>query len=163
MLHIFNLFLVLFAFWGALMFAFNQVSWLYLFFGILFSALVSMASARLKLIEKNSEFLYLYFGFYRHFFKIFVGDFFSSIALLISLACRKSPFHPVKHKVKLQQNQRSHPALLIASINMITGLSCLSLKDDEIVIYAVDQRYFDRLNLKKICADLRRINDDHLL
>ena len=53
MLNIFNLFLFLLLLWAMFMLAAGHLTWLYLMFGVIASALVSLVSMRLKLVEKN--------------------------------------------------------------------------------------------------------------
>lgn len=163
MLNIFNLFLFLFALWILFMISADQLSWLYVFFGILASGLVSVASFRLKLIEEKSELLYLSFGFYRHFFKIFMKSFFSAIKLIIDLAISRKPLHPTLHNVKFSPKNKFNPALLMASYNMSTGLFSIGNKDDEILIHAIDEEYFKKFDLQKTCNSLNNVNDDNLI
>lgn len=149
------------------MFAVGQISWLYFGLGLLSAALVSLASARMGLINKKSELLHLSLGFYRHFLIIFIKNFFSSIFLILKLALGGGGTHPTLHKVRLHSNARFNPALLMASFNMSSGLFCIDVKGDEtgdeLVIHAIDPSYFKRINLQKICLNLRNINDDNLI
>ncbi len=141
----------------------GKASWLYVFFGILSAGLVSIASFRLKLIEEKSELLYLSFGFYSHFFKLFVKNFLSSIKLVISLAISNKALHPIVRNVKFSQKNKFNPALLMASFNMTTGLFCIGLKDQEMLIYAIGDDYFKKFDLQKICSSLSNVNDDNLV
>ena len=127
------------------------------------STLVSLVSMRLKLVEKNSELLYLSLGFYRHFFMIFVNNFLSSLFLIMNLAFRKKDLHPTLHRIKLRANLRFNPALLMASLNMSTGVFCVGVKENEILIHAIDPSYFKKCDFQKICLNLRNINDDNLI
>lgn len=163
MLNIFNLFLFLLMLWIMFMVAAGKVSWLYIFFGILASALVSASSFRLKLIERQSELLHLSFGFYRHFFKIFFKSFFGSLKLLINLALTKEPAHPLVYTVKIDPESNINPALLMASFNMTTGLFCIGAKDGEILVHAIDEEHFKKFDLQKICKSLSNVNDDNLV
>ena len=165
MINIFNLFLFLFALWILFMFSSGNVSVLYVFFGILCCSSVAVASSRLKLIEEKSELLYLSFGFYRHFFKIFTGNFFSAIKLVASLAFGSKQVHPVICKISLKAKYEFNPALLLATINMTSGLLCIGLKneDHEFLIHAIDEKYFDKFDLQKVCASLDEVNDDNLV
>jgi|GEM_PF-1479218 len=167
MLNIFNLFLFLLLLWAMFMLAAGHLTWLYLVFGVIASALVSLVSMRLKLIEKNSELLYLSLGFYRHFFMIFVNNFLSSLFLIINLAFRKKDLRPTLHRIKLGANLRFNPALLMASFNMSTGLICVgvkeNVKENEMLIHAIDPSYFKKCDFQKICLNLRNINDDNLI
>lgn len=163
MLNIFNLFLSLFAWWALFMIAAGKTSMLYIIFGIISAALVSIVSSRFKMIEKKSELLYLSFGFYRHFIKIFIGNFFSSLRLVISIILIREPLYPTIHKIKIDSNIGFNPALLVASINMTTGLFSIESKKGEITIHAISQEYFESFNLTKTCKSLRNVNDDDIV
>lgn len=163
MLNIFNLFLFLFALWILFMISAGHISWLYVFFGILASGLVSISSFRLKLIEEKSEVLYLSFGFYRHFSKIFLKNFFSALKLIIDLAISRKSLHPTLHKIKLSEKNKFNPALLMASFNMSTGLFSIGTQDEEILIHAIDEEYFLQFDLQKTCNHLNNVNDDNLV
>lgn len=163
MLNIFNLFLFLFALWILFMIAAGNVSWLYILYGIIAASLVSIASLRLRLIEEKSELLYLSVGFYRHFFKLFVKNFFSAMRLIIDLALANKPLHPLVYSVKFNPKNKFNPALLMASYNMSTGLFCISMKDDEMLIHAIDEEHFKKFDLQKISANLSNVNDDNIV
>ncbi len=163
MLNIFNLFLFLFALWMLFMIVGGNTSWLYVFFGVVASSLVSLASFRLNLIEKKSELLYLSFGFYRHFFKIFTSGFVSSIKLILKLAAARQPMHPLIYTVEIDKKNHFNMALLMASFNMTAGLFCIGAKENEILVHAIDEEHFKKFDLQKICKRLNNINDDNLV
>lgn len=162
MLNIFNLFLFLFALWIAFILTSGHISWLYVFFGIVAAGLTTLVSVRLKLVEKKTEMLYLSFGFYRHFLRIFIKSFFSSINLIIDLALRKTEIKPLIYHIKINKND-CDPALLAATVNMMPGLFTITLEDEEILIHAIDKKYFKNFDLQKIQRSLRNVNDDNLV
>lgn len=145
------------------MVASGNLSWLYLAFGIISSVLIAFSSYKLKLVEEKSELLYLSFGFYRHFFKIYFGSFFSALTLIFELAFRREPFKPVIHLVKITNKNRINLALFATSINMSSGLFCIGMRDNEAFIHAVEDQYFAKFNLKNLLSILPHINDDNLV
>ncbi len=162
MLNIFNLFLFLFAVWIGFILTSGHISWLYVFFGIVAAGLTTLVSMRLKLVEEKTEMLYLSFGFYRHFLKIFFGNFFSSINLIIDLAIRRSEIKPALHHIKINKSD-CDTSLLAASVNMMSGLFSVNLDEEEILIHSIDQKYFKNFDLKKIQRSLHHVNDDNLV
>lgn len=46
---------------------------------------------------------------------------------------------------------------------MSTGLFCIGAKDDEMFIYAINEDFFKKIDLLKICAALNNMNDDNLV
>lgn len=147
------------------MLSFGVFSVPYVCFGLVSCVLVAVISAKIGLIEKNSELLYLSFGFYRHFFSIFVKNFSGSIVLIIALAFGSKKFQPTLCKAVIKKKFDFNPALLIATINMTCGLLCLEAKDDdsEFVIHAIDEKFFDKFDLQKTCLSLEETNDDKLV
>jgi len=141
----------------------DNISWIYIAFGIASAAIVSITSFRLKLIEEKSELLYLSIGFYRHFIKIFLGNFLSSIKLIIKLAITSKPLHPILYHVKIDPENKFNYALLIVTCNMSSGLICAGFKEGEVAIHAIEESYFAKLNLRKICHSLEKVNDDNLV
>jgi multisubunit Na+/H+ antiporter MnhE subunit len=163
MLNIFNLFLFLLALWILFMIAAGNISWLYIMLGVMSAALVSFGSYRLKLIEKDSELLYMSFGFYRHFSKIFFKNSFAAIKLVFILAFRREPIRPVVYVIKFDEKNKFNPALLMTSFSMSAGLLCIGTKDDNILVHAIDSEYFKNFDVLKTILALRNINDDNLV
>lgn len=163
MVNIFNLFLFLFALWIMFMVAGGHISALYVFFGILSAGLISIAAFRLRMIEEKSELLYLSFGFYRHFLKIYLKNFFSGIKLIVNLAFTNKEVDPVVYVAPFAHKNKFNPALLMASYNMTTGLFCIGMKEDELLIHAIDAEHFKKFDLQKACNSLQNVNDDNLV
>lgn len=145
------------------MFASGNISWFYIFFGIIASSLISFASFRLKLLEEKSELLYLSFGFYRHFVKIFFKNFSAEIKLVTDLAFKKQPLHPLVYKIKFIPKSKVNVAVLIASFNMSAGLLLIGSKDDELMIHAINEDFLKRFDLQRTYAEISKINDDNLV
>jgi multisubunit Na+/H+ antiporter MnhE subunit len=143
--------------------AIANISWSYIFLGILAAAFVTFISLQLNLIDDKSELLYLNFGFYRHFLKIFATNFFSAIKLLIRLAFENGQLKTMIYELELSKQNQFSLALLIASFNMTTGLFCIGAANKKIFIHSLDKDYFQKVNLPKIYASLNCINEDNLV
>ncbi len=163
MLNIFNLFLFLLLLWLALMLSSGHISVAYLLLGIASSSLISIASFRLKLIDKNSELLYLSFGFYRHFFWLYVMNFISSLKLIAHMALSKKTIRPLLYAIPVDYKNRFNPALMVSSLNMSAGLFCIGIKDENFYIHAIDEKYFNDFNLFRVKKVLPEVNDDNLV
>ena len=163
MLKIFNLFLFLFALWILFMFSAGNISWLYVGFGILASAFVSFFSYRFKVIEEKSELLYLSFGFYRHFLKIYFGNFFSGLNLIIKMALGNQDEKPSIFVVEFKNSIHLNLGLLMSSYNMTSGLFCIGHKHEVLYIHAINDNYFKKFDLQKTYKSLNNVNDDNLV
>jgi hypothetical protein len=119
-------------------------------------------SLRLKLIEKNSEMLYLSLGFYHHFVKLFFINFIPSMRLLFKMMFRQDSLTPVSHNIK-NDEENINISALISTINMTSGLLVTNLKDNEISIHAANKLCLDNFNLRKTQKILQHINDDNLV
>ncbi len=140
-----------------------HVSWVYASFGIIFSAIISFASFKLKLIKKESELLYLSLGFYRHFVKFYCKNFTKSCYLIFLMAFSKKPMRPLLYSVPIDYDTKFNPALMVASINMSSGIFCIGVKENFFYIHAIDEKYFNDFDLFKIRKKLPEINDDNLV
>ena len=163
MLNIFNLFLFLLLLWLALMLSADNISWIYLFFGIASAGLISIASFKIKLIDKNSELLYLSFGFYRHFLQLYCNNYFKALKLIITLAINDKAIKPVVYSLNIDHKNKFNPSLMASSFNMSAGLFCISIKEENFFIHAISEKYFKNFDLFKIRKILPKINDDNLV
>lgn len=162
MLNIFNLFLFLFAIWAGFIFISGHISLLYGLCGIIAAALATLVSIRLRIFEKKTQMLYLSFGFYRHFCRIFLANFLASINLIIDLALRKTEVKPVIHYIKIDKDDPD-AQLLVPTINMVCGLFSVAFEDDKIMVHTLDEKYFRKFDLKKNQRSLRNVNDDNIV
>lgn len=145
------------------MFVGHDFSIYFLAFGIFSSILVSLTSHRLKLIDSKSELLYLSFGFYRHFIKLYFKNFFKSFSLIIDLAINRKSLHPTTHKIKFRENYNFNPALLVSSFNMTAGLFVIAMEGDEIMIHTIHEDYYYEFDLLHNIVSLNNVNDDNLV
>ena len=145
------------------MFSIKELSVFYAISGIIFSFLVSFLSYKLKFIEKNSEMLYLHLNFYRHFLKVFIANFFKSFGLAFSLAIGRKSLRPLIYKVDISDVDKFNLPLLIATINMNLGLSVVEDGEKFFTIFALDEKFFEEFNLKRILKILPEINENNLV
>jgi multisubunit Na+/H+ antiporter MnhE subunit len=163
MINIFNLFLILLFGWIILAYASHNISWPLIYLGIFLSALISFFAAKIKLIDKNSNFLFLNFGFYKHFIKLIIPAFFYSIILLFAHTFSKKIYTPVIYHLPIKHNDNSKLAMFIATISLLPGLNSIGSNDNEIMIHALDEIYFDKNKIEEIYSDLYNINEDSLV
>lgn len=162
MLNSFNLFLFLLTIWVVFCAASGHFSPLYIFCGIFCSAFVVVISARLQLIEKKSEMLFLSFGFYRHFIKLFLLNFLPAILLLFKLAFKQNSVNAVIGRIK-SSNDNINISALLTTINMHCGLLVIDIEDKEILIHAAANIHLKKFNFRKMHKILQHINDDHIV
>ncbi len=141
----------------------GHISIFYGILGVFSSVIISIAAFHLKLIEKKSELLYLSLGFYSHFAKVFVKNFFSSIKFITIFSFARSPLLPIIYHVKIIEDSKVNLAILMATINMTTGLFAIGLQEDELLIHTLDKDYFSKFDFKRVCSNLKNINDDNIV
>lgn len=161
MLNIFNLFLFLFAIWSTLLLLSNHIAWSWAIFGIISAFLISCISYKLKLIDNKSQFPFLQTGFYSHFFMLYCTNFISSIKLIIVLAFGNNSNKAVIKSLKFSAAEVSN-SLMIATINMNSGLLCIDCDDEKFLVYCVDQEYLKNCDFEKILKSLKNVNDDEI-
>ena len=163
MLNIFNQFLFLVTLWLCLMLIGNNLTIVYFFIGIIASLTIAVFSYRIRLIDANSKFLYLSFGFYRHFFILYFKNFFRAIFLIIELAINRRTLNPKLHFLDIKRDHNFSEELLIASINLSAGLLVIQVNEENIVIHSIDEEFFYRVNFNKIYKNLANVNDDEIV
>jgi multisubunit Na+/H+ antiporter MnhE subunit len=161
MINIFNLFLVLLFCWFAFAFAGGVLSWFYLFLGIVASAIISLISWRIKLIDRTTDFLFLNLGFYQHFCKLIFLSFFKSMFLLVRSTLKTN--HSITYYLPIKKQNNGELALFISTISLIPGLFCLGIKDEELVIHALDEKYFKQAKINELYNNIKSINDNRLV
>ncbi len=163
MLNIFNLFLFLLLLWIALMLSSAHVNMIYLLLGILSCGLTAIGCAKLNLINKNTEFLYLSLGFYRHFIKLYFSNFFKSLGVILKLSLSTKPIRPLVYSVVIEYKDKFNPALMDSTLIMLAGLFCIGMQDETFFIHALDEKYFEVIDFYKIRKILPQVNDDNLV
>lgn len=164
MINIFNLFLFLTAIWAVLLFAFDSFSTSYMVFGMFCAFITTLISWKLKLINKNFNFLFLNFGFYKHFFLVFFFSLFRSIFYLIKLVLlSKETSGYILEITPKKTPEKSDLMLFVATLTFIFGVSYIGTKKGAILIYVVDKDFFNEDRLKKIYDNISQINDDRLV
>lgn len=161
MFNFFNLFLLLSIWWAALMVisGASDLSLFHLFSGVCLSFAIAFVIKRMKIIQ-DGDMQYLNLGFHRHFLTLFLSNLIPSIKLLFNMAIFHRNVAPVLIKVKYHGENR---ALLVASLNMVAGISSVSFKDEYLLIHVINHEYFNPKKLKNIRKSLGKINDDSLV
>jgi len=155
--------LFLFTLWIGFMLVGNNFTVNFALCGFFSALFVAIIAYQLKIIDDNSEMLFLSLGFYKHFMWLYFKNFLSSISLLFELAIQKKSLHPTLHRIKFKSNFRFNPALLIASINMTSGIFSINIEDDNISVHAIHEDYFYDFDLLKNVVTLNDVNDDNLV
>ncbi len=159
----FDLFLFLLFLWLLLMLNFQRFTYEMLIAGIFSSATVAILARYLQLITNESKQLFLSLRFYRHFLRIYSENFYRSLSLIFDLAFGFKSFAPQIKRVAIYKKFRPDLALLIASINMISGLMVIEVEEENILIYAINPDCFADFELLKTAVGLSEINDDDLI
>lgn len=79
------------------------------------------------------------------------------------MAFAKNSVNPLIFNLKFDDEQKYNVGLLIATINMTSGLFVIGTKEDELMIHAIDATYFTKFSLNKVNKSLANVNDDHLV
>lgn len=165
MINIFNLFLVLFSAWIILCLTSNLFSTFYIATGFIFSCIISFISWQSKIINRESKFIFLNFGFYKHFLAFLIKNLHKSIILSIQFAIAGPSITPVLYKIPMDRKSISEIelSLFIATINIIPGIIYVGIDDQKIILHALSEKYLEYIDLNQIFHDLGKINDDSLV
>ena len=163
MINIFNLFLVLSACWAILIFANNMLFLPYILIGIMVCALITFVSWKMGIVSKKSRFLFLNFGFFKHFISVIARSFFRSIILTIKSALFLNNTDPIIYHFPIEKQNDGNLTLLIATLSFIPGVFCVGIKDDELIIHALNEDCLINARLDKIYKGIEEINDNRLV
>jgi len=164
MINIFNLFLFLYIFWLILLLINDIFSSFLLIFGVFVALFVSILARKIKIINKDINFLFLNFGFYKHFLLIYFLSLFRYLILLprILFIDGKDNSDIIKISVKKLLNKQEL-LLFISTINMLPAISYVNKKNKEIIIYCAIKELFNEDEIIKIYDNIYKINDDSLI
>lgn len=163
MLNIFNLFLVLFSSWLLLAFANNLFTTPYILIGVFASAITSVVSWRMGVINKSTHFIFLHYGFFKHFFILILISFFASIKFTFKTFLKPGEIKPVIYHFPIKKTGDNSIALLIATLAFVPGVLCIGVKNDQLIIHALNQDYLLNAKIAKLYRSIGEINDDRLV
>ncbi len=135
-----------------------------LIFGVFITFFVSIFARKIKIINKDINFLFLNFGFYKHFLLIYFLSLFRYFILLprLLLINGKDNSDIIKFSVKKLLNKQEL-SIFIATINMLPAISYIDKKNKEIIIYCAIKELFNKDEIVKIYDNIYKINDDSLI
>ncbi len=139
----------------------NHINFTYLALGVFSSAITAFTASKLKLINKDTEFLYLSIGFYRHFIKLYFTNFFKSVAVILRLSLSNKPLRPLVYSILIEYKDKFNPGLMDSTLNMSAGLFCIGVNDETFFVHALDESYFEHLDFTRIKKILPQLNDDN--
>lgn len=164
MINIFNLFLLLLALWSSVVYTLFGFDYVYLVLGVVPALLISVACFNLRIINKKSELLYLSWGFYTYFVKLYCSNFFKQILLQIMMVATPSIIDPKVIKTVLKSSEdKKHAFLFESTIDFMAGYSVLEVHTDYILVGAINSEYAARFSSKAIFKKVNNINDDSLV
>ena len=164
MINIFNLFLLLSALWSIFVYMIFGLNYFYLGFGAFMALVISISCFYLRIINKKSELLYLSWGFYQYYAKLYCVNIVKQIMLQIKIFFTSSFIDPKTIKISLKNPQDKQYAFLFEStIDFMAGYSILETTPDYIIVGALNEDYVKNFSAKRIFKNIRNINDDSLI
>ncbi len=163
MINIFNLFLTLFFFWIIIAYSNSTLSWFYVFFGMFSALIISFCAWKMKIINKYNHFLFLNFGFYRHFLIIIGSAFLPSLVIIFESLTNKTRNSFGFYQLPVKKLNNLELLLMMSTINLMPGTIFLGINDNQLKIFAINQKYFAKINLAAIYESLEKINDNRLV
>lgn len=150
--------------WAILLFISSSFSLILIAIGLITCFLISIISWKLKIINKNYNFLFLNLGFYRHFLATYMIYFIKSFIFIVKVSFFKDKSDPIFFEINLKKSlNKSDLSSFIATVTFIPGISYIETKNQQILIYAYNKKIFYSANLEKIYRNIYKINDDSLV
>lgn len=137
---------------------------LYFMFGIIISVVISYLTVKLRLINRQNNFLFLQLGFYK-----FVFD---KINLMFSctlkfsyylLTNNKKKFEPTIDHLYIDNSNIYEVNLLVNLLNMLPGVVCIAIRKQYLLVYSLGFEYFIPSDIFILGRDLNGIYDDSLV
>lgn len=135
----------------------------YVLIGILACAFVTFISWKMGIVNKKSRFLFLNFGFFKHFASAISKSFFRSIILVTKSAFFSNKKEPIIYHFPIEKQNDANLTLLIATLSFVPGIFCIGIKDEELIIHALNENYLVNARLDKIYKGIEEINDTRLV
>jgi len=146
-----------------LIFVGNMLFLSYVLIGILACAVVTFISWKMGSVSEKSRFLFLNFGFFRHFISLIVKSFFRSIILITKTVFSFSHSDPIIYHFPMEKQNDANLTLLVATLTFIPGVLCIGIKNNELIIHALNEDYLMNARLDKIYKGIEEINDNRLV
>ena len=163
MINIFTLFLFLLTLWMVTLFITNSIHSYYIYFGFISSITISIISWKLKLIDQNSNFIYLNIGFYKYFVLLILYSFFKTLIMLIEYQLFYNKLQPSIYYISTKELSENNLNLLISTIFFIPGIMYFGVKNKQMMIHCLDKKYFKRKEINKIYSYLTKIDENRLI
>lgn len=164
MLSLFNYFLIIlfFCVFGILFYA--KFTAIIIILAVIFSVALCLILLDFGTIKKGDKMIYLNYGLYRHFFRLWRSNLFDSFKILwvylIYGDGRK--YKPQLRILRINNEIKPYRHLMVKSLNMFVGVDA-KLQEDSIVIEAVDQKFLAKIRIQELLYSIKNINDDELI
>ena len=145
------------------MFVGNILTLPYALMGILVCIIVTFISWKMGSVSKKSRFLFLNFGFFRHFAMVIAKSFFRSVILATKSALSSTHNNPIIYHFPMQRQSDGNLTLLVSTLSFIPGVFCIGVRDNELIIHALNEDCLVNARLDKIYKGIEEINDSRLV
>lgn len=161
---LFTLFFINLGLWTILFISNGHFSSLRLIIGILLSFTVSHLALSLKLVLKKNDYLFLQFGFYKFIFSKINNAFYSNLKFAYKILTNKTKdFNPLIDYIYSENNDVCETCLLVNTLNMLPGVTCISIKKGYIVVYSLGYEYFIPSDIFLFNQEISKVYDDSLI
>lgn len=163
MLNKFTLFLLLFTIWFTSLFFAGSLTILFILIGFFSSLIITIFVFRLSIINNNTEFLFLQFGFYKYIFEKLNNNILNIFKICIQFLQPKTEFISILDYVFLNKDSDAESALTANLLTLLPGTIGILMKKRYLIVHSLDKDYFSLNEMYNITNEVGKIDDDSLI
>ena len=163
MLNKFTLFLLLFAIWFVSLFFSGALTIGFILLGFFVSVVITIFVFSLSIINNNTEFLFLQFGFYRYIFEKINNNIINAFKISLQFLTPKTEFVSILDYVFLNKDSDAESALTANLLTLLPGTIGILMKKRYLIVHSLDKDYFSLAEMYNITNEVGKIDDDSLV
>ena len=163
MLNKFTLFLLLFVVWLISLFFAKLFILPYIIFGFIVSIIISTFIFRMSIINKNTEFLFLQFGFYTYIFGKINSHITNVFKICFQFLSLNTEFTSILDYIFLNKDSDAESAFTANLLTLLPGTLGILMKKRYLIVHSLDKDYFSLAEMYNITTEIGKIDDDSLV
>lgn len=163
MLNKFTLFLLLFVMWIVALFFSHAINIALVLAGFLISILITIFVFKSSIVNQNTKFMFLQFGFYQYLFGKLINNI-KNVFVICSLFYKKgTKFTSILDYVFLNKDSDAESVLVANLLTMLPGTIGILMKKRYLIVHSLDEKYFSLAEMYNITVEVGKIDDDSLI
>ena len=163
MLNKFTIFLMLFIVWNISILFVGTISLTYVLLGLIVSIFITVFLFKMGIINTNTEFYFLQFGFYAYIFAKVNSNIFQVFKICCQFLDSDTKFVPLFDYVFLNKDSDSESVIIANLLTILPGTLGILMKKRYLIVHSLDKEYFSLTDMYNISIEIEKIDDDSLI